>query len=154
MRRVDPNQIVFIHTKETIPEHIKGVNPVCAKQNFNIDYRRLTCLQRFENDLIFRVRMKKQHDEYYDHRRNRSAQKTEYENLMDHYEHYQYFSVSDPPEPELHVICEMCRGFVRKVKLTYVLTEPRICDRCQIRPGVQEVIKRVDPTEVVYRRKK
>jgi hypothetical protein len=150
MRKVDPNEIVFIHTKEIIPEHIKGLNPVVAKQDFNLDYKRLTCLQRFESDLIFRVRMKKQRDEYYDHnRKRRSAQKTEYENLMDHYEHYHYFSFNDPPEPKLHVICEMCNGFVCSAKLMDILTEPRICEMCYSRPEVQEVFRRIDPDNIL-----
>jgi hypothetical protein len=148
LKRIDPNEIVLLHTKEIIPEHIKGLNPVIIQQGFNLDYKRLTSTQRFELDLIFRVKMKKQRDEYYDYKRKKSNTPSEYENIMDHYDHYRYLG-SKYPEPELHVICEMCHDFVRTAKLSDILTEARMCNVCGLRPGVREIFRRVDPDRLL-----
>jgi hypothetical protein len=147
IKRVDPNEDVFLHTNEMIPEHIRGMNPVAVKQRFRVDYLRLTRLQKLEFDLMFRVRMAEERKTHYE----RKSEPTEYNNLIDH---YTYYSDLGQPTLELHVDCEMCNRFVRSAKIYDILTEPRICESCYKTAKVQEVFKQVDPTGVVYRIKK
>jgi hypothetical protein len=147
IKRVDPNEDVFLHTKEIIPEHIRGMNPVTVKQKFRVDYLRLTRLQKLEFDLMFRVRMVEERKTHYDCK----SEPTEYDNLMDH---YTYYSDLGQPTPEFHVDCVMCNSFVRNAKIYDILTEPRICESCYKTAEIQEVFKRVDPKGIVSRIKK